>query len=769
MVAGTLNQNAPHPEFQKATEKSDFTVSNVKQALPKEVFTRNNGEATKRLVLTLGFFAGSMALTAYSPAVLMPVCWLISSLAYYSLFVLAHDCGHNSFFNAPVLNTIAGTICMIPIFYPLEAWRLHHNLHHKEEKTATHRILQAQKSKSFLRLINILWWPYDVLALVLLYYDLSIFNEKKRNGAFASVFFSYATIAVFIPLCIYQVGLQFINFWLMPWLLFHFWKNTIRQALPSINYSYASSFDQNKKYQTYDNNVNQGSKPEVITGLVHYKFPAWFEFVCHNVNYQVPHYLSTDIPCYNLPKAYNYLLQSKWKSAISEQTFGWSFFKKNIIYRISQESNPVDSKPSADPNFRKLPGPLWKRLNYLHITLFSFTHISALYALFFVPLEWKTFAWAVVWYYCTGLGITGGYHRLWAHRAYSANWIVRFFLMLFGSGAVEGSIKWWSRDHRAHHRYTDTDKDPYNAKRGFWYSHMGWMLVKEDHTKIGHANIDDLMADPMIRIQHKLYGPIALFMSFVFPCLVAGYGWGDYLGGYYWAGIIRLCFVHHATFFVNSLAHYFGDDTFADTNTPRDSFITAVLTLGEGYHNFHHEFPKDYRNAIKFWQYDPTKWVIRLLAFFGAVWNLHVFPENEVKKGQLQMQQKKIDQMRNYIDWGPEIANLPEFTMDQVKERKQKTGEEWMVIGNIIHDVAKWKNDHPGGSSFIQSYIGKDATSAFTGDVYKHSNAGRNVLTALRVGRIALETSHHHNELDEDKYEVQFTQDTPSLHKRKGE
>ena len=188
-----------------------------------------------------------------------------------------------------------------------------------------------------------------------------------------------------------------------------------------------------------------------------------------------------------------------------------------------------------------------------------------------------------------------------AHRAYDATPACKLLLLLMAAGAVEGSCRWWSRGHRAHHRYVDTDRDPYAVVYGFWHAHVGWMLVRQDPEKIGHVDVDDLEADPLVGkrgLFNRFYMPIALLMAFVLPTLVCGLGWGDWHGGYFIAGVARLVFVHHSTFFVNSLAHYAGDALFTDGHTARNSFITALLTLGEGYHNFHHEFPSDYRNGV---------------------------------------------------------------------------------------------------------------------------------------------------------------------------
>lgn len=160
--------------------------------------------------------------------------------------------------------------------------------------------------------------------------------------------------------------------------------------------------------------------------------------------------------------------------------------------------------------------------------------------------------------------------------------MLKYLLVLMGSAAVEGSVRWWSRDHRAHHRYVDTEKDPYAATRGFWYSHMGWMLVKQDPKKIGRASVADLDADPFIKFQHKYYILFALVMGILVPTAACGLLFGDWAGGYFYAALGRLIFVHHSTFCVNSLAHFAGDQTYSDAHTSRNSVITALVTVGEG-------------------------------------------------------------------------------------------------------------------------------------------------------------------------------------------
>ncbi|KAI8141452.1 delta-9 desaturase [Fennellomyces sp. T-0311] len=392
-----------------------------------------------------------------------------------------------------------------------------------------------------------------------------------------------------------------------------------------------------------------------------------------------------------------------------------------------QKMPPLFDEPTTLQNWHK-------HVNWVQSILLLGTPLIALYGILTTELQTKTMIWAIVYYFITGLGITAGYHRLWAHRAYRAIDGLRWFFCFAGAGAVEGSAYWWSRGHRAHHRWTDTDKDPYSAHRGFFFSHLGWMLIQRPKNRIGYADVSDLKADHIVAFQHKYYPYFALGMGFLFPTLVAGLGWGDFRGGYFYAGVARLCFVHHATFCVNSLAHFLGEDTFDDHHTPRDHWITALVTLGEGYHNFHHEFPQDYRNAIIYYQYDPTKWLIKLLSFIGLAYELKQFPANEVTKGKIQMQEKKIAAIKEGLTYGTKMEDLPVFSWDEFQNLVLNEGKKWILIEGILYDMEDFINEHPGGEKYIRTSIGKDMTTAFNGGVYNHSNGARNLLTRMRIG-----------------------------------
>ncbi|KZS97073.1 delta9-fatty acid desaturase [Sistotremastrum niveocremeum HHB9708] len=373
----------------------------------------------------------------------------------------------------------------------------------------------------------------------------------------------------------------------------------------------------------------------------------------------------------------------------------------------------------------------WTELNWLNVAILGITPTIALYGLFTTKLTWQTALFSVLYYYITGLGITAGYHRLWAHRSYNASLPLQYFLAIAGAGAVEGSIHWWSRGHRAHHRYTDTDLDPYGAHHGLLWSHIGWMIVNP-RRRPGVADISDLRKNKVVKFQHRWYLPLILGMGFGVPTVLPGLLWGDWRGGFFFAGAARLCFVHHSTFCVNSLAHWLGEAPFDDKHTPRDHVLTALVTIGEGYHNFHHQFPMDYRNAIKWYQYDPTKWFIATCQKLGLASHLRVFPDNEVRKGQLTMQLKKLRAQQDILEWPTDSNELPVVSWESFQEQAQS--RPLVLISGYIHDVSRFMDEHPGGRHLLAKNIGRDATTAFFGGVYDHSNAAHNLLAMMRVG-----------------------------------
>jgi len=269
-----------------------------------------------------------------------------------------------------------------------------------------------------------------------------------------------------------------------------------------------------------------------------------------------------------------------------------------------------------------------------------------------------------------GISITAGYHRLWAHRTYDAHWSLRILFALGGALAVQNSALHWSSDHREHHKHVDdNDKDPYSAKRGFWYSHIGWMLREYQASRYSnYDNVKDLQKDPIVMWQHRHYLLLTILTSVGWP-IALGLMLGDVWGAVILVGFARLVINHHTTFFINSLAHIWGKQTYTDRNTARDNGVLALLTFGEGYHNYHHIFSADYRNGIRWWHFDPTKWLIRACSWVGLTSNLKRTNGYQVEKARLEMQFKKAKE-KAQISCETTMAKLhDEFDLMVVKLR----------------------------------------------------------------------------------------------------
>ncbi len=282
-----------------------------------------------------------------------------------------------------------------------------------------------------------------------------------------------------------------------------------------------------------------------------------------------------------------------------------------------------------------------------------------------------------LWTLACGFSITGGYHRLFSHGTYRAHGLVRAFYLFFGAAAIENSALKWSSDHRRHHAYVDQEYDPYNIKRGFWWAHMGWVFFKDPVAPGG--NVTDLQSDPLVRFQHRFYVPLAIVAGFALPALV-GWALGDMWGGLVMGGFLRLIVLYHSTFCVNSLAHMYGAQPFSDKDSARDSWVTAIVTLGEGYHNFHHTFPFDYRNGIRAYHLDPTKWLIRTLNATGLASDLIRTPQDVILKARLRMDERRAE---SWLQKHPDLAEQ----LTALRQRLEKLAEQWSALLAQLKDL----------------------------------------------------------------------------------
>ncbi|KAF7705757.1 acyl-CoA desaturase 1-like [Silurus meridionalis] len=237
-----------------------------------------------------------------------------------------------------------------------------------------------------------------------------------------------------------------------------------------------------------------------------------------------------------------------------------------------------------------------------NVVLMSVLHASAVYALFLIPsASAYTLLWTVFCFVFSALGITAGAHRLWSHRSYKASLPLRIFLAVANSMAFQNDIYEWSRDHRVHHKFSETDSDPHNASRGFFFSHIGWLLVRKHPNVIKDGqklDLSDLKNDRVVMFQKRYYKQSVLVMCFLVPAMLPWFLWEESLWiAFFVPGLLRYTLVLNATWLVNSAAHMWGNRPYDANINPRENRFVTFSAIGEGFHNYHHTFPYDYATS----------------------------------------------------------------------------------------------------------------------------------------------------------------------------
>ena len=298
------------------------------------------------------------------------------------------------------------------------------------------------------------------------------------------------------------------------------------------------------------------------------------------------------------------------------------------------------------------------------ITYQLFLFISLPFYFYYTPPSWGMVLVSFVLLYLAGLSITAGYHRLYSHRTYKANPWVEGAILFFGSVAVQSSALRWSFDHRLHHALVDTDNDPYSINKGFWYAHFMWMMEKPP--PIEQKVVADLMRNKMVMFQHNHIGKLMLGCNLL-VFFIVGYAFNDYIGAFFLAFLTRMFLLHHFTWFINSLAHTWGAKPFSREQSAVDNYILCLLTFGEGYHNYHHTFANDYRNGVRWYHFDPTKWLIWTLSKLGLVTDLKYMSAYAIKK-KMVIEHKNLlmDQIKAY--WNVKAEEL-EKQVNEISER----------------------------------------------------------------------------------------------------
>lgn len=320
-------------------------------------------------------------------------------------------------------------------------------------------------------------------------------------------------------------------------------------------------------------------------------------------------------------------LQKTEDDVVVSTNFPSTHTSSNAITSPIQQNEIINDEKEFKPKI------VWK-----NVLIFIYLHIAAIYGIYLCAFaKYQTLIFALLLEMAGGLGITAGAHRLWAHRTYKAKLPLRILLAIFQTIAVQNHIYEWSRDHRVHHKYSETNADPHNAKRGFFFSHIGWLLVKKHPDVISKGKrmyLDDLLEDPVVRIQKKFYKPLTILLCFILPTIIPVYAWNEsFTNAYFISGVLKYIVTLHVTWLVNSVAHMFGNKPYDKRINPSENLLVSFLALGEGFHNYHHTFPQDYSTSEYGWNFlNPTRAFIDFMALIGQAYDRNKMEKDTILK-----------------------------------------------------------------------------------------------------------------------------------------
>jgi omega-6 fatty acid desaturase (delta-12 desaturase) len=324
MTVTTAIPNSPSA----ISSQSPLRLKEIIKTLPKECFQKNMVKAWSSALITVVMVALGYLSIAYAPWFLLPFAWILTGTALTGSFVVGHDCGHRSFAKRRWVNDLVGHLFMMPLIYPFHGWRIMHNLHHnytnkmdvdnawqplRPEEYAT---IPAWLRQAYQFMRGKFWWMGSIAHWALLHFNPARFERKDRAQMKLSVVVVVVFAAIAFPLMFATIGVWgFVKFWLMPWLVYHFWMSTftlVHHTLPNIAFQEPDEWDAAKAQ---------------LSGTVHCEYPLWIEWLCHHINVHVPHHLSTAIPSYNLRLAHESLRQN-WGDYLCERSFSWELMQE---------------------------------------------------------------------------------------------------------------------------------------------------------------------------------------------------------------------------------------------------------------------------------------------------------------------------------------------------------------------------------------------------------------------------------------------------------
>jgi stearoyl-CoA desaturase (delta-9 desaturase) len=273
---------------------------------------------------------------------------------------------------------------------------------------------------------------------------------------------------------------------------------------------------------------------------------------------------------------------------------------------------------------------LWKLIRIVVVFLPPIGVIAAMVFLWGGYFGSLYLALFLVMYLLTGFGITIGFHRLFTHSGFKTSPAVVWTIGILGSMAIEGPLIWWVATHRRHHRHSDKELDPHSphagrkpgffgAAKGLLHAHVGWTFDSEFNQTDQTRYAPDLLGDPRIVTINRLF-PLWVVLGLLIPMLIAGvvaWTWTGALLGFIWGGLVRVFMVHHVTWSVNSICHFWGSRDHETSDESRNNALMGILGLGEGWHNNHHAFPTSARHGLEWWQIDPSWMVISAMKWVG--------------------------------------------------------------------------------------------------------------------------------------------------------
>mmetsp|Transcript_37689 Transcript_37689/g.52198 ORF Transcript_37689/g.52198 Transcript_37689/m.52198 type:complete len:612 (-) Transcript_37689:95-1930(-) len=575
--------------------------------LPTELYEADSVMAVRVLVKTISVVILGYLFSLYMPAVFTPFCVLLLGAGMSALYLVGYQCSQRSFFRSETANAIAREISWIPLLTSLEGDRFG-------------------------------YWGARLFALIML-------------GSLSSYF------------GVEEVMYGFFKYWILPFLVMRMNLRKLFSEKEAANLllfpelaegSYSNLFEKLKNVPFYKMDqafavLGVSSVSKVSTRVTRSSTVISLQSILSKI---------WDTSCSLLPSHYMMREMLYWRKRdllleivlglslgliplhyyeiVPPQAFYLPFFLflagfTRRAVTPSKVSTLIDGLHETKAQMACVFNDLKVFASELH--LFNLVYIGGVHVWAFIGVFTavphaapKTFLLNFICYILFGFGITAGAHRLWSHRSYKAHSVVEFVLMLCNSGANQGSIWHWCRDHRVHHRYSDTDQDPHNSQNGMFYSHVGWLFLKKSQPVVeaGRAiEMGDLKRNRIVMFQKKFYVPLGITLSFIIPTLIPMYFWNESFLVALTLCYIRYAILLNATWCVNSLAHFYGMRPYRPESPTCENFFVALIALGEGWHNYHHAYPWDYSTSELgvMNQFNPSKLLIDALAYFGLTWN----------------------------------------------------------------------------------------------------------------------------------------------------